>query len=371
MNDKFKRIMATGLLSSMIMASMASCDLPNNKEETSTNQPSYIEQMTNSNNTDINNETTHQTESETGQTNKPDNSQENKLKGDVWQAVLKRPEADDRGLVIKTQQDLIKYLPLPVRFLQDEGLITYNSGEMVINGETLNNVGYTPFAVQTAVDETTDANDVYLFVYYENADVNRDNYNDVWTATWKLKYTLDDDDYKTFLALENDFRARLFIQEMDKIYEPEVITKNVVAFTLTGLVNPVKTDTYNIYKSVFPKIYVDDINYETRTMTFAVRKDDGYAYVDINIDDSNAVDMAMRELGITDRQEMLDRGYYLMKTKNTILGECLTEFGYYAYTSRYGHEKSAELINQTETVDKLKFYYAGSTESTIKYDYGK
>lgn len=351
-----KKIFALAIALIMLICTLSGCNLGSLDDEVGS---SGIEGSLNSEGETTTNETNEPTQDENN------NSLSNKFKGDVWKAVLRHPDAHNYMISIRTTGDLIKYLPLPIRFLQNEGLIKYSNGEMVINGKTLGEVGYTPFVVLVATDKTTDANDVYLYIYYQSEETNNKNYEDVWTANWKLKYTLDDDDYNTLLALEGDFRARLFIPEMDKKYEPDVITKNIVTCNLTGLIRPVQREY--VYQTMFPDAYVEKIDYENRVMTFAVKKEDGYAYIDINIDDSNAIDLTMRELGITDRQEMLDRGYYSMDTMNTILGECLTEFGYYAYTSRYSYEKSVELTRQAETVDKLEFYYAYSTDS--KYNW--
>ena len=223
MKDKLNRTIATGLLV-LMLANFTACgktnpsntDLFGNNDHN--NDAKYSDVVDDNNNTSSSN-TGNKGENQTNADKVTDY-------GDVFNAM--KAKGRHHKIYMEFEGDRIKDAPIPIQFLIDEGLLYYDqNGDIGIIGKQPGGL-YRPFNSDVFVDENTDANDVYVIVQYSSDVVGDEVREDVYHATWKLKYTLDDADYKTLIKFTNDARLRYFVQEMDNIYEPEVVAESIV-----------------------------------------------------------------------------------------------------------------------------------------------
>ena len=143
MNNKFNRVVATGLLALMI-ANFAACkdgDVVNNNsnDNVTTGQYQNIINPTQS------------------------------VGGDVWEAMK------ERGTHIAKSSSydysLLQNQPLPIQFLEDEGLLYRNhSNRLCINDKQPSPV-YSPLETHVYIDNNTTENDVYVLVNYKSGTI--------------------------------------------------------------------------------------------------------------------------------------------------------------------------------------------------------
>ena len=312
MNNKFNRIVATGLLALMI-ANFSACkdnDVINNKNDNTT---------TGQNQTIVN----------------PTQS----AKGDVWEAM--KVKGTHIAKSSSYDYSLLQNQPLPIQFLEDEGLLYRNhSNRLCINDKQPSPV-YSPLETHVYIDNNTTENDVYVLLNYKSGIIDSGADEDVFVTTWKLKYTLDDDDYQTLLKLNGDYRQRFFIQEMDLIYEPQVISKATTTQQIVNMGSPVKNKKQNI----FPYVYVDGYDLNNKTIKFASMVDGGYKYYEANLYEAQIINTLMERYNIT-REECL--GNMHMTTQSTLLGSALTKFHIAGYSGGFTDTQAAEQIKNSK-----------------------
>lgn len=303
MGKIFNRIVATGLLTTMILSFTACDDVDTDLIDTMLNTSGNYDTV----------------ESGTGNDVQPPNHTKTELKGDVWEAV-KTQDA--------VQLPHESWSTLPVQFLEDEGIITYDSnGKLHILNTEFSDSSYGCYAF---VDETTVENDVYIAFQCKNngklrvGDERREPLD--YTATWLLKYTLDDDDYDTFLKITKNHarQAKAFVQMMDRIYQPEVVGKTVIADNgPLHLLSPVADgDRIN-----FPDYFMVKVDFENKKFVALIRTVDdktyfnGYKVVECDFRDSGIWNKGGYKNKMTE-QEGFEAAKF--KTTTTQAGVCIT-----------------------------------------------
>lgn len=319
MKDKFNRIVATGMIA-LLISNFAACD-----EVDTTIKPN---------------------ESISGAVQSQ--SDENALKGSIWDAIKDSKYANYSTFASEDKSSL-DYSAIPTTFLCEQGLTYYDDqGKLQINGKQPDDT-YSPLSSACFVDENTNENDVYLLVQYASGvpGIAEDDVN-VDLVTWKLKYTLDDDNYQTFLKLDGDFMARFFIQEMDKQFEPEIVShSNINRRTMmSGSYVRGKDE-----KSLFPNIYVSNIDFDNCSLMYAVRTINGYCFYDFDIRQTKAWDNCMNKYDITIDQ-MYE--YVDMITKETLLGPCLNKFEIDSNEIILSLNIANRLLNSSTLIHELK-----------------
>jgi hypothetical protein len=328
MKDKFNRAVATGLIALMI-ANFVACD-----------EYSPISN-------DINNDTNSgYSNSDTSNVN--DNSF---AKGGIWYELT-----HNRSIFTNTKNPYtlseLSGLPIPLTFLEERGVIIYDSlNRPRLTTERQPDVSYSPFRCFAFVDDNSKENDVYLLLQFKNDVIaqNKDNDN-VHLATWQLKYTLSDDDYQTFLKLNNDWRIAFFVQEMDRQYEPEVISESIVCQDLIFLGSHVRNESLP-QKRQFPYIFPTNVDYDNLVVTFGSVNNEGIKYIDVNLRDSIAWDLAITEDGYSE-DEVED--LIQVETAQTPIGPSLTKFHVNYRRAGLTQEQAAEAFENTTNIAKLR-----------------
>lgn len=144
-------------------------------------------------------------------------------------------------LYAEKSQMPLEFLGLPFEFLIEEGLCTEiaeNEYDLYGGYRTRNDMGRISGGDANATIFTNqgESNKVYMLVqytyglnqYYDE----QTNRNAGWVASYLLEYTVSEQDFYDLQVLlkGNDFRTRFFVQEMDKIYTPNVLSKSVYDF---------------------------------------------------------------------------------------------------------------------------------------------
>lgn len=343
MNDKLNKVIATGLLATMIANFSACNSLPNS------NNPSG------SNNNGLGDTTTETVSQKPRPEDNPYYKSPFDFKGDVWQAMLDNGKAYVKYDPVMNPN--INYRPLPLRFLQEQGLVSFDKNNMAqVQGnqpETL----YDPLTAEVFIDSNTDENDVYVLVNYHSKRMIYDVDKDVYVVTWKLKYTLDDDDYETLLKLKGDYRQRFFIQEMDNIYQPEVLSKSVVAQWIVALGSPFREDRQKDNK--FPNVYVDSVDYDNNVVTYVARTEDGYAYYTSGLYETLAYEKSLSLYNLT--PEEIEQ-YVRIETTQTPYGKCLLGRFITDYSANLTNDQAREAVKNSTRVHYLDSLYANSVE---------
>ena len=321
MNNKFNKVIATGLIALMI-SNFTACNIVNPFDT-------------------ANADGTKPNDTTVGQQNET-------LKGSVWSAI--RGSSSMSYGQFPTSY-AIKDKAIPLTFLQDEGIVYKNAfDEWQVKGTQPTNM-YSPFESYAYVDNNTKANDVYLFVQYASDDLGQNESNpDIVVATWQLKYTLDDDDYETFLKLDGDYRIRYFIQEMDKQYEPEVVSKSVIAQDQLELGSYTNNEHWT--KQEFPYVFVANVDYDNCIITYGALANAELRYYDLDMRKTNAWNAAISKDGLTEdeREDAID-----IRTKSTTLGTCLTRFWVRYRRAGFTSEQAKEAYKNSDRRQELSY----------------
>lgn len=283
------------------------------------------------------------------------------LSGDVWNAIKNKPEVNLNYFL--TTSDLTTW-GIPLELLKDEGLIYINEdGKWRINGKQASS-GYTPFQVRAYIDENTKENDLYLLMQYASGALGQNESNkDVYIATWRIKYVLSDDDYRTFLNLENDFRVKFFIQEMDKQYQPEVLSKSVARHDMLMQGSHVRNEHWT--KQGFANIFIDSIDYNNQTIRFGSLQNGTFRYMIVDIRKGAGWKWAQIRKGLT--EEECEKNIQI-ESMSTPVGSCLTKFNVAGYDGGYGADQSKEAFKNTTDIHKVNVI---DIESNQKEYYGE
>lgn len=339
MNDKYNKIMATGLIAAML-ASISACDKnntikPNDIENNVSEWVGMVEDFASEGNT-----------------------KKDPFKGDVWNIMKQNGWAYKNSI---TNSDDPNTLPIPTTFLLGEGLLRKNGNIFIKYGSE--------YAEYESAIFTTDneQNDVYVLVQYASGGTMRDDPNpNIWLATYMLKYTLDDDDYETFLGLDGDCRARYFIQAMDSIYQPEVISESNIIHEIVAYYSPYFS-AHSSQKG-FPKTYCVDVDYDTKTLTFAAWRECEYATYKINIRESQVWETFQKDYFLSDKE---CESRIKMDTEDTVAGPCLVNFAIGSQVVRQDGKWVKEQYQNSIDVLKLNTYSSKSENNKFTYENSK
>ena len=216
---------------------------------------------------------------------------------------------------------------LPFRFLEQEGVIYYNeNGNRVAHGneeflknDCLYSNGY--------IDPESTENDFYILMQYHCEDDNT-------VVTWFLKYTLDDDVYRDLLLLSGNFRANLFVQEIDQHYTPEVINKTVVSYRLLDNLSLTEDWRDVLFRMDEQSAYISNYNQDNLTLTVDYTDNENigniYSYT-YHLKESPDWDRllvggAKHSPMSKEKRDALTNAD-LMKIKDSVYGEKLVNFG--------------------------------------------
>ena len=337
MNNKFNRVVATGLLALMI-ANFSACKEGN-----------VISGTTDNNDTT----TTGQNQTIVNPTQGP--------KGDVWEAMKVKGTHIVKSHLYDYSQ--LSNQPLPIQFLEDEGLLYHNhSNRLCINDKQPSNI-YKPLQVDVYVDNNTPENDVYVLVNYRSDVISSETETDVFVTTWNLKYTLADDDYQTLLALKGDYRQRFFIQEMDYIYEPQVVSKATTTQQIVQMGSP-NISTGSTKVSSFPYIYVDSYDVNNKTIRYATKVGDGYKYYETSLYESLALESIMNEYNLT-LEECIK--YMEMTTQSSLVGSALIRNHVANRVGGIGKQKIAQKIEDSNEQVVWESLDVNSQENNVEF----
>jgi len=338
MKGEFKRIVATGLIGLMI-SNFVACNNTTNVVDSNNRGNNY-----NTSNNYVSTGTTSVSNGDRNKTNASTNPYDD-LKGSIWEIV------GSSGIMIGNYRpattDVLSQ-PIPLKFLTDEGLIyKKEDGRYEVNGKQPDSM-YNPFKCFAYVDEKTEENDVYLLLQYASNSKAAD-YDDVMLATYMLKYTLDDDNYETFVKLNGDRCLQGFVQEMDEQFEPEVIFKTLATEGILLHGSPVKSVDRN--KNCFPHVFVAKIDYDNQIITYGAKSSEGIRYYDLDMRKTTNWENSLSYYNITkERREELIK----METEETILGDCLTSFNIGGLSAGYPYEKAKQEYNNPKYKQELK-----------------
>ncbi len=288
-----KRTVAVGLVAFCTLSSLTACGDTANKiidtngtkitetsgdinvTESGNNQTgNQSGNQTETNQSNNQNETNHSTTKPTGSdiTNMEErfaHSEEYNRAKQKWASIW------SDGVYKNTRQGFLAK-PVPFKFLEEQGVVYYNSqGEPRAYGTDENFDNVKSIQSKAWIDTNTAENDLYLLTQYISAPIDDSNSNDdTYVATYMLKYTVDDDCYRDLLLLSGDFRINLIIQEMDKEYTPEVISKSIIRYDLIeslGLFRDLSNNGANQpildYNKADVANYVSNIDYNNMAIT--------------------------------------------------------------------------------------------------------
>ncbi len=339
MNNKFNRIVATGLIALMI-ANFSAC------EQLS---------MSTSNGSD--------TTKDNGQISDVNSG----FKGSIWDELSKGSDMY-MGQCPYDNANEVSYLALPFTTLSEYNDFLYKDiwNKMAINDPEyfVNSDYFYPFKTRAFVDENSPNNDVYLLVNYQNKAEGDNSYydnKDVYITTWLFKYTLSDDDYATFLKFNGDWRVRRFIQVMDKLYEPEIVSKATVAYPVIHQSSPYANREE--YINTFPNIFIANVDYNNYSLKVGTVNDEGIKYIDVNMYESRAWKSAMEKYYNGDVEQ--GKASVEMLTTPTILGDCLTKFNVAGFVIGPGYREAQEMFNNSTDQQYLTEIDVNSTANII------
>lgn len=346
MKDKFNKLVATGLLG-LMLANFTACDdngLLNPQNSDNTNN-SIINSMIDNN----------------LQSSKDD---ENTAfaKGSIWEA-LKQRNAFSMDESPYSASKLIGQA-IPITFLTQEGVVKRNTWNELVLAIEHERPAYQPIKCYAFKEKDAESTNVYLLVNFQNGNIDPNtSSSDVYLATWQLKYTLDEDDYRTFLKLEGDWRMSLFIQEMDKQYQPEVISKAIASYPLLSLACHTYDDHFR--PEGFPDIFISNIDYENLTLTYGGLSGIVVKYIDLDMRKTKAWDSVMSRDDITDEQK--SRAIRML-TEMTPLGPCLRSFTVDFTPASITMEEAKQAFETTDKVSQLSYVNISSREAKYKYE---
>jgi len=344
MKDKYKRIMATGLLA-LMLASYTACDEtnspvtidPNDNQITQPTQPNQPDISLPGDNTDI---------------TKPNPEPEvHPLSGSVWDAIKDKPEMQYDSIPEDVEYEL-EHQPIPITFLQEQGIVCYDKNKKLDITDALNaSEVYDPFAVRVFTDSNTTDNDVYVLMQYTNGMLKDITASDkVTVATWMLKYNLDDNDYRTLQNLNGDFRSRYFIQEMDKQYEPQIIHKGVTRHNLIYEIGSYTRDDKRS-KWGFPYVFIANVDFDNLIVTYGGVTDTDIRYYDVDIRDTDAWEKVISIDGMTEEQR--DKNI-VMKSLESHFGRCLSQFRIGRWSVSFTDKQAQEAFDNTDNIMELQ-----------------
>jgi hypothetical protein len=150
---------------------------------------------------------------------------------------------------------------------------------------------------------------------------------------------------------------KFFIQEMDKQYQPQIISKSVATQDLSFLGSHVTSEHWT--KRGFPYIFIDKINYNNQTIRFGTLEGNALKYIIIDIRKSTGWQGAQTLNGLTEEE---CEAAIQIRTKSTPVGDCLTKFSVDGFSGGYGEKRSKEAFKNTTDIEKIRVIDIESTE---------
>lgn len=281
------------------------------------------------------------------------------FKGPIWD------ELSQRGIMTHTKLPFdysqLDGYAIPINFLKEKGLIIEGAlGKLLLATERQATDMYRPFSSRAFVDNNSNENAIYLLFQFANGPIipNETNEN-IYLMTWLLKYNVTEQDYQAFLNLDGDFRIRFFIQVMDELYEPEIVSESIVTPSIQNMGTYEKLGSS---KNVFPYIFVSKVDYDRHIITFGAYDNGQLKYIDLDIRKTNRW-AALLNQGYT-KEELND--LIGMKAIQTPFGQCLNEFRLNNLGVGYTEDKAKETFANTDNVMDVYDIAINGTEA--KYD---
>ena len=286
------------------------------------------------------------------------------------------------------QIDSLENLGLPFEFLIEEGLcseIAENEYDLYGGYRARDDMGRIAGGdVNAAILKNEDeTNKIYMFVqytygwnqYYQEMQTNN---NAGWVASYLLEYTLSDQDYYDFQVLSNakDFRARYFIQEMDKIYTPNVLSKSVYNFYSLWQLNPFEglagidrhdVLSWNRLGSLNLK-YIESVDYDNNLINVNYYDENGkdgpgiYQYTINPVENKEWYDKVLEYLEIRGR----DPSELEFSSYPTIVGEACNFWIWtvWAFSPTDEMKNSAKKVYDFDSVKGTFYYNVGDIEAS-------
>ena len=285
------------------------------------------------------------------------------------------------------EKNSLENLPLPFEFLIEEGLcseIAENEYDLYGGYRARDDMGRIAGGdVNTVIlKNENDSNKIYMFIqytygwnqYYQEMQTNR---NAGWVASYLLEYTLSDQDYYDLQVLlkANDFRTRFFVQEMDKIYTPNVLSKSVYDFYSLWQLNPFEglagidrhdVLSWNRLGSLNLK-YIESVDYDNNLINVNYYDENGkdgpgiYQYTINPVENEkwwNNIIEFLAEVGETPELEF--------SSYPTIVGEACSFYSYTGLTFSPTDEMkdSAKKVYDIDSVKGTFYYNVGDIEAS-------
>ena len=237
----------------------------------------------------------------------------------------------------------------PFTFLQERGVVDVDEdGYLYAYG----NEDYTNndcIKTHAFIDEATKANELYLLVQYISAPINTKGSNDnTFVATWMLRYDLSNDCYKDLLALNGDYKNHLLIQQIDKEYEPQIISESLIQYDEIKNLDLFKSlpyapeDQITLTPTSASSPYVANIDHDNMTITVNFTSKDNsnqiYSYT-YNLKDSPRWQEALENVN-NDYMNNLTKDD-IMHYYDSFLGKVLYECRAAGYTLSPSNEHKA------------------------------
>ncbi len=285
---------------------------------------------------------------------------------DIWEAG--RPTDRVRDFI--TQE-------APFNFLAEQGVVYYNDNgqpRLYVDDDCNNDLC---LQTQAFIDTNSDENDFYLLVQYiDDGDVEFRKSAELGTilSTWMLKYTLSDQCYQDLLLLDADFRQNLLIQQIDKEYEPEVVSHTVAEYNFLGPfgfyygIKDAVSSQHCIYSLTEATNYIEDIDFENMEMTvnYNLKEHPGqiYSYTFKVTESSQWLNK------LTEEQRNTATWDQVMRIKETSVGKSLDDIRYAGIGIGPDAEQKASATLKYD-FEVLKEGYSSKSTQFNKYELGQ
>ncbi len=270
----------------------------------------------------------------------------------------------------------------PFNFLAKQGAVYFDGqgNAYAYGNEDFDNNNC--IGVRGYIDKNTPENDFYMLVQYASGPVEgHDSLSeDMYVATYMLKYTLPDDVYKDLILLAGDIRLNLLIQQIDKEFIPEVISKSIVDYDLICSLQLFDKgqvfDEMDSYTN-----YIQNVDYDNMSLTVAynpTHENGGKIYT---------YTYKLKEAPVWDKcvKPLSEGGFYfpmpkeerdnltpdeLMRKYSTLIGDGLASFGPGLYICWPSDQQKAT-AELTYDLYKVGIDSYGKKEKVDDYEAGK
>lgn len=332
MKFKLNRVAATGLIAAML-ANATSCSIENFER--------LIPHLVN-----------------TTMTQTPPTST-SKFEGPIWDKLAK----NEIMTITKLPYDdsRIEGYPVPLEFLMEKGIVVDKSKfGLSLSTERQATDMYRPFSSRAFVDKNSNENAIYLLFQFANGPIIPNETNaDIYLMTWLLKYNVTEQDYQSFLNLDGDHRIRFFVQTMDEVYQPEVVSESIVSPLMLNLAD---YEDFGSKKNSFPYLFISNVDYNRSVVTFGAY--DGKQLKFVNLDIRKTI--AWRELLAQGYTEAELEKLIMLESMPTPFGPCLTEFNVNNWRAVISTNEAKELFKHSNDVIDVDDISINGTEA--KYD---